>query len=1727
MTGVGGERSLDRVTAFLDLLRTSGFRVGVREYQAATELSLMLAAGGKLDDKRLGSLIAPIVCASADEQRDFHRKWRQFQTRPGPPAQSPISRPGPAARGTRHQLRWLWGAMAVAVLAGAGIWFASRSHVEPPVAKVRRTSVPEPAADPRATAGGAVGTGELPTPPSADSEGDGKSSGGKRPNSGTIERPGPAPDPDRSDRRQGGASPPTRFIVPAPDPTPVRHIVKEAFRRQAFRMEGLARRTYDRVGGRRVVALLVCLGALLIWIVSRAARARVLRRERPSESDPFEKLALESSRRILIGDDELRAVMQVLCRREPTSDLELDVPATANATARNAGLFTPVLGPRWRRPTYLALVDRWSSEDHIARLADDIIRKMRSDGVDVESLSFVGDPRFNVGDEQCGYSNLAALGARSGDRRVMIFSDGTAMVDPATLHPRPGLDLFQRWPLRVLFSPIDEREYPQVVSALRSAGFQVLAAGRAGLRALADLLLRPDHGSENGHGAGRPRFPDLLEEGDPRWLDAQRPSGPAIEELFGQLDCFLDRSATMWLRACAVFPALYWEVTLFLGKTLTGDDRQPLFDEQRLLALSRLPWFRYGRIPDWLRLELIRRTNGAELRRTRRAIRELLETVGITGTPSFALPIVRQRASILRELWQTLSLRSVSRKFSEDALFLSAMSPSPLRRLAFAAPPKLRGLLVHRDLRPLALTAAAIGLALATTAAWPSTSNMVERGIDAWYGRHVARDDQKAADLFERSCEAGNMLGCAWAGEPYFYSRGRPRDAQRTVDYDRRACDGGNQLGCTWLGVMLQLGDGIGRDVERGRQLFKMACDKGEPEGCANLADYYLSGRLSTVEKGALRYAIEVPQQKQRQQRLADLREAHRLAEKACSTGSAYGCQTLGALYWGAGQIAFEPSLTPSDPARAGEALQRACDSKERACAWLGSWHLAQGRPEQALAVLRHGCEGGSVTSCRELGEVLESRGELAQAFRLQSKVCEDVDTCDEYGRMLARGIGAPANPAAAVARLRAVKSVDATVQITLGTLSWLALGLKPDPRQIVDGFTRACELGDTDGCFSLAEALDAHLSEQRAPLESARLVSTACIYGNSTACARLASLYRSGTDLPRDPQAAGVLLSNLRALGDKTAMVELALAESDVKVGNAKLRALCEQSTYQACAELGFRAKTGVGFEHADAAAGHQLVEKACAHRIHWACHSAGHGLAHGAGTAPDPGAAADRFARACAQGVSEACVDYADLFLEERVTENVGGLPPVAVLENACDVGQSIACERLGRIHARGLLGRPVDSSKARAAYQKPCVTFKKAPDCATLARQYRDGSDLPKQLDLAEKYFVQGCELGDSRACDEGGALQWQRGARSQALELYRTGCERGAVDDSGARCSLLAARFQKGDHAPRDVVRARHLYEQACGMGNRVGCNNLGVMWASGEGGAIDVVRARALYRRSCELKDPVACYNLSKNLVEQAPSGSTREAIQVAISSCDMAEAMGCKLAGDLAVGPTGASWEAVRLYHKGCLLKDGASCEAEAMVRMKLNDQRMTPEVVRSLQQGCKHGHPAACGDLGYFHFAPSQYGAEDRPDYLLARQLLEKACQGGAFGYCAFLGKERRLGSSFDRDFAAADKALRLGCAGKAPESCAELGALLTDRSNSATNPEAGEMLLRDACTAKNDTGCLYLGLLLREDAGNSDRFAEGTRALLALCSRHVTAACQELERATPGRDASLRLPY
>src|SRR5262249_52285698 len=116
-----------------------------------------------------------------------------------------------------------------------------------------------------------------------------------------------------------------------------------------------------------------------------------------------------------------------------------------------------------------------------------------------------------------------------------------------------------------------------------------------------------------------------------------------------------------WLSACAVYPELNWDLTLFLGQSVTDGAGAPLLTLPRLAALVRLPWFRQGFMPDWLRQRLI-----DDLGPEREGIVRSRPALLLLGAPGpgdvrFQLPVALGRRAAVNEV-----ARAVFRRLFHD-----------------------------------------------------------------------------------------------------------------------------------------------------------------------------------------------------------------------------------------------------------------------------------------------------------------------------------------------------------------------------------------------------------------------------------------------------------------------------------------------------------------------------------------------------------------------------------------------------------------------------------------------------------------------------------------------------------------------------------------------------------------------------------------------------------------------------------------------------------------------------------------------------------------------------------------------------------------------------------------------------------------------------------------------------------------------------------------------------
>ena len=249
--------------------------------------------------------------------------------------------------------------------------------------------------------------------------------------------------------------------------------------------------------------------------------------------------------------------------------------------------------------------------------------------------------------------------------------------------------------------------------ALSDLGFTVLPASRTGFQLLLEAInLKATHSAIPSDGS-RP-FPRLVQERPERWLEPSAPDPEIVDELCEELREFLGEEGYCWLGACAIYPVLQWDLTLYFGLRLTGREAF----EERLLSIVRLPWFRHGIMPDWLRERFISDLSVERERAVRQVLEELLITSLEPPEKGFTLDVAKHarhdtatgRAGLrfIRRIARTRRLKRLLGAWIEseaeysplrDYVFLRFVTRPKSSKLVVLLPAALRRVFLRRSPR--------------------------------------------------------------------------------------------------------------------------------------------------------------------------------------------------------------------------------------------------------------------------------------------------------------------------------------------------------------------------------------------------------------------------------------------------------------------------------------------------------------------------------------------------------------------------------------------------------------------------------------------------------------------------------------------------------------------------------------------------------------------------------------------------------------------------------------------------------------------------------------------------------------------------------------------------------------------------------------------------------------------------------------------------------------------
>lgn len=337
-----------------------------------------------------------------------------------------------------------------------------------------------------------------------------------------------------------------------------------------------------------VAAFLTALALLLIYLRYRLRRRQLVLQKRRGKKPPYTwPIRVEGFAPKLYDADRFYAITRHLRRRQADEFQHLDVPATVKATIEALGYPTFCYKAASKQPEYLLLIDRASFRDHQAQFFNGLAKALEQEGVFITRYFYDGDPRVCSG-ERGGGIPLSELQHTFRGHRLLLFGDGRQLIDPLTGRLAAWVADSFGWQDRALLTPTAPAQWGWKEINLANR-FVLLPATVDGLFALIE------------HFESR-SSPDLREW---RHLSSDQALPPlGRSDIIQSLRDYLGADAFQWLCACAVYPELHWDLTLYLGSLPNMNGK--LLREENLLRLIRLPWFRTGSIPDEFRLPLIR-----------------------------------------------------------------------------------------------------------------------------------------------------------------------------------------------------------------------------------------------------------------------------------------------------------------------------------------------------------------------------------------------------------------------------------------------------------------------------------------------------------------------------------------------------------------------------------------------------------------------------------------------------------------------------------------------------------------------------------------------------------------------------------------------------------------------------------------------------------------------------------------------------------------------------------------------------------------------------------------------------------------------------------------------------------------------------------------------------------------------------------------------------------------
>lgn len=429
----------------------------------------------------------------------------------------------------------------------------------------------------------------------------------------------------------------------------------------------------------------------MVWLGWRASilyqENQYITRELANQEPVYTKVPVKAYIQDVMPVMQFKPIVSTLRKRTQVPSAEVDVDRTIENALNRSNWLEIVYRQHQVMPEYVVLIDRKSRLDQQARFVQEVLAKLEADGVWLHQYEFSGDPRICFPlDRKDTPLRLKDLQARHPDSRLLIFSGIHELINPLTGLLQDWLEFLTYWHERAILTP--DKMQKVLLEELEAQDFAVLPMTFDGLASLVRAFEADNtHLLTNG-GAS---LPTQLTERPMRWTGRDMPPEAEVKTLVDDLKNYLGENVFYWLCATAVYPELRWELTLHLGSALSDDSGNSLLNPDRLIRLARLPWFRFGYMPDWIRLTLINNFPSIQEKITRNILSELISSV--YQGEDFHLIFSRNKSNYLtqtKRLLNALFRVMPAENIMQDQIFIKFITGHSTRKLSITITEEFR-----------------------------------------------------------------------------------------------------------------------------------------------------------------------------------------------------------------------------------------------------------------------------------------------------------------------------------------------------------------------------------------------------------------------------------------------------------------------------------------------------------------------------------------------------------------------------------------------------------------------------------------------------------------------------------------------------------------------------------------------------------------------------------------------------------------------------------------------------------------------------------------------------------------------------------------------------------------------------------------------------------------------------------------------------------------------------